>query len=83
MTTHQRSVGDEQFGRVYEYDDSLVVALDLGTAEGEVAVDVVGDTAIVVIESADGSSAETEFDLPGEAEETTVSNGVLTVEVAK
>lgn len=81
MTTHQRSISEEEFGRVYEYDDSLVVALDLTDAEGEVAVDVVGETAIVVIEGADGTSAETEFELPGEARESSVNNGVLTIEV--
>lgn len=81
MTTHQRSITDEEFGRVYEYDDSLVVALDLADAEGEVAVDTVGDTAIVVVEAADGTSTETEFELPGEARESAVNNGVLTVEV--
>lgn len=81
MTTHQRSITDEQFGRVYEYDDSLVVALDLADAEGEVAVDTVGETAIVVVEGADGTSDETEFDLPGEARESSVNNGVLTIEV--
>jgi len=81
MTTHQRSITDEQFGRVYEYDDSLVVALDLSDAEGEVAVDTVGDTAIVVVEAADGTSSETELELPGEARESDVNNGVLTIEV--
>jgi len=81
MTTHQRSISDQEFGRVYEYDESLVVALDLADAEGEVAVDTVGETAIVVIERADGTTTESEFELPGEARETTVNNGVLTVEV--
>ncbi|MFD1565963.1 Hsp20/alpha crystallin family protein [Halolamina litorea] len=81
MTTHQRRMGDEQFGRVYEYDDSLVVALDLADAEGEVAVDTVGETAIVVVENADGTSTETEFELPGEARECSLTNGVLTIEV--
>ncbi|MBP1986268.1 DUF7127 family protein [Halolamina salifodinae] len=83
MTTHQRSISDEQFGRVYEYDDSLVVVLDLADAEGEVAVDTVGETAIVVVEGTDGTSSETEFALPGEAKDSTVNNGVLTIEVAQ
>ena len=81
MTTHQRSISDEEFGRVYEYDDSLVVALDLADAEGEVAVDTVGDTVIVVVEAPDGTATEREFELPGEARNSTVNNGVLTVEV--
>ena len=83
MTTHQRRISDEEFGRVYEYDDSLVVALDLADAEGEVAVDTVGETAIVVVEEPDGTTSESEFELPGEALSTSVNNGVLTVEVAK
>lgn len=81
MTTHQRSMDDEEFGRVYEYDESLVVALDLADAEGEVAVDTVGETAIVVAERADGTSTETEFELPGEPRESSITNGVLTIEV--
>lgn len=83
MTTHQRSISEEQFGRVYEYEDNLVVALDIADAGGEVAVDTVGETAIVVVEAVDGSSNETEFELPGAAQETTVNNGVLTIEVAR
>jgi len=82
MTTHQRSFSEKQFGRVYEYDDAYVVALDLRSMEGEVSVDTVGETAIVVVEN-DGEVAESEFDLPGEATAKTVNNGVLTIEVAK
>ena len=81
MTTHQRSIRDEEFGRVYEYDDSLVVALDLADAEGEVAVDTVGETAIVVVEGPEGTSTEREVELPGEPRESSVNNGVLTIEV--
>lgn len=83
MDTHQRSISDEQFGRVYEYDDRYVLAFDLHGTADEISVDTVGTTAIVVAEGADGESAESQFDLPGEAEATTVQNGVLTVEVAK
>lgn len=83
MTTHQRSLSEKQFGRVYEYDDGFVVALDLRGVGGDVSVDTVGETAIVVAQSADGEVAESEFDLPGEATATNVNNGVLTIEVAK
>jgi HSP20 family molecular chaperone IbpA len=82
MTTHQRSFSEKQFGRVYEYDDGYVVALDLRGVGGDVTVDTVGETAIVVVED-DGEVAESEFDLPGEATATSVNNGVLTIEVAK
>ncbi|MFB6220198.1 MAG: Hsp20/alpha crystallin family protein [Halolamina sp.] len=83
METHQRNIGEKQFGRVYEYDDAYVLALDLRDTAGEITVDTVGTTAIVVAEGADGGNAESEFDLPGEAEETNVTNGVLTIEVPK
>ncbi|AEN05781.1 Hsp20/alpha crystallin family protein [Halolamina sp.] len=82
MTTHQRSISEKQFGRVYEYDDAYVVALDLRGVEGVVTVDTVGETAIVVVENNE-EVAESEFDLPGEATSTSVNNGVLTIEVAK
>ena len=82
MTTHQRSLKEKQFGRVYEYDDGYVVALDLRGVGGEVTVDTVGSTAIIVVEE-DGEVTESEFELPGEAQSTTVNNGVLTIEVAK
>lgn len=82
MTTHQRSLSEKQFGRVYEYDDGYIVALDLRGVGGDVSVDTVGKTAIVVIED-DGEISESEFDLPGEATATSVNNGVLTIEVAK
>ena len=101
MDTHQRSISEKQFGRVYEYDDAYVVALDMRGVEGEVTVDTVGKTAIVVVEdseersssgsrepsaSGDGddvSESEFEFEIPGEAAETSVNNGVLTIEVPK
>lgn len=83
MTTHQPKISEKQFGRVYEYDDAYVVALDLHDVEGAVSVDTVGETAIVVVETDDGEVAESEFDIPGEATSTSVNNGVLTIEVEK
>jgi HSP20 family molecular chaperone IbpA len=83
MNTHQRSISEKQFGRVYEYDDAYVLALDLRGTEGDITVDTVGATAIVVADGADGESTESEFDLPGAADETNVTNGVLTIEVSK
>jgi HSP20 family molecular chaperone IbpA len=82
MDTHQRSISEKQFGRVYEYDDSYIVALDMRGVEGEVTVDTVGKTAIVVVENGDDVS-ESEFTIPGEAAETSVNNGVLSIEVPK
>jgi HSP20 family molecular chaperone IbpA len=83
MTAHQRSISEKQFGRAYEYDDRYVVALDLRSETGTVSVDTVGETAIVVMEDEDGEIARSEFSLPGEADATNVTNGVLTIEVPK
>ena len=65
---------DEVAVRRYEYDDGAVLAADFGPA-GEAAVDVLGDTVIVVI---DGEQHE--LDVEGDAN-AFISNGVLTVEV--
>jgi hypothetical protein len=78
MQQMQTNDGDQPFRR-YEYDDRWIVAADLGVHE-ETVVDTVGDTAIVV--PADGSQ-ELEVTLPGVASDTSVNNGVVTVEVEK
>ncbi|MFB6156509.1 MAG: Hsp20/alpha crystallin family protein [Haloferacaceae archaeon] len=77
MNQHQQ-VGDEAFVRRYEDDDGWTVAADVGTAAGAVDVDVVGETAIVVVETGSGVR-EAEFELPGEAESVEANNGVLAV----
>lgn len=67
--------------RQYEYADGVVVAADLGVAvDEEATVDVVDDTAIVVVESEQGP-VEREFDLPEGAAEAFIKNGVVTIEV--
>jgi hypothetical protein len=73
MNERQR-FDDEVAVRRYEYDDGAVLAADFGPA-GEAAVDVLGDTVIVVI---DGEQHE--LDVEGDAN-AFISNGVLTVEV--
>lgn len=79
----QRFAGREEPAlRRYEYDDSHVIAADLGLSEEQVDIDIVGDTAILVVET-DGDVSETEIDLPGRDGEATVNNGVLTVTVQK
>ena len=70
----RQQFGDEVAVRRYEYDDGAVLAADFGPA-GEAAVDVLGDTVIVVI---DGEQHE--LDVEGDAN-AFISNGVLTVEV--
>lgn len=79
----QQSAGqNEQFLRRYEYGDSYVIAADLGMSEENVDVDIVGETAIVVIDT-DGQVRETEFELPGPNGAVEVNNGVLTVTIEK
>jgi HSP20 family molecular chaperone IbpA len=73
--------GDERFSRQYEYGDSSVVAVDLGAAT-DATVDVVGDSVILVAETATGTE-ETEFDLPSADADVATNNGVLTVTIPK
>jgi hypothetical protein len=81
MTTNQRQFagGNERFVRRYDYGDGWTVAADLGVADEHVDVDVVGRTAIVVVETG-GGVRETEFELPGEATTVGVNNGVLAID---
>jgi tRNA(Ser,Leu) C12 N-acetylase TAN1 len=78
MSRQQFTDRDERFIRRYEYGDDWVVAVDLDVPDEAVDVDVVGTTAIVVVEH-EGGVSEGEFELPGEANSITTNNGVLTV----
>ncbi len=60
--------------RTIEYDDETVIAVDFGTSD-DVTIDVVDSTTIVVV---DGQHLE--FELPEEARDVSVRNGVLTIE---
>ena len=60
--------------RRFEYDDGTLIAVDFGTDEA-VTIDIVESTAIVVF---DGQHLE--FELPAEAEDVSVHNGVVTIE---
>jgi HSP20 family molecular chaperone IbpA len=82
MSQQQHAGGDERFVRRYEYDDSVVVAVDLGVSEDDVDVDVVGETAIVVVDAGDRIT-ESEIQLPGTDAEVATRNGVLTITVRK
>jgi len=75
MNVEQFTDGDERVARRYDYEHSQVIAIDLGGAEDDVAVDVVGDTAIVV-----SGDEQVEIELDGEAAEATANNGVVTIE---
>ena len=79
--TQRQSVGrQDRFVRRYDYGDRTVVAADLRAAADEVSVDVVGETAIVVVDRA-GGEEEFEFDLAGPAASIDTQNGVLTITV--
>ncbi|WIV66017.1 DUF7127 family protein [Natrialbaceae archaeon AArc-T1-2] len=70
-----RTVDNEKvIVRTVEYDDGTVIAVDFGNSAADVSVDIVGSTAIVVT---DGDQFE--FELPPEASDVTVRNGVLTI----
>ncbi len=60
--------------RTVEYDDESVIAVDFGNAHGTASADVVGTRVIVVF---DGQQFE--FDLPAEATDVSVNNGILTI----
>ncbi|ESP89083.1 DUF7127 family protein [Candidatus Halobonum tyrrellensis] len=79
--TQRHSLGrQERFVRRYDYDDRTVLAADLPA--GDVSVDVVDGTAIVVTDR-DSGVEEFEFDLPGPAATVDTHNGVLTIGVDK
>ncbi len=81
MNQRHAADGRDVFARQYEYDDETVIVADFGTADGDATVDVVDGTAIVVVETPDGSRQE-EFDLPANDAQAFMKNGVLTIEVS-
>jgi len=80
MNYTQTAGHDDHLVRRYEYDDHAMLAVDLGVADEQIDVDVVGSTAIVVIDHGD-KPIETEFELPGSDPDVTTNNGVLTITV--
>lgn len=60
--------------RTYDYDDNAVIAVDFGVGAGDITIDVVDGTAIVVT-----GDEQFEFELPADASDVTVNNGVLTI----
>ncbi|SEO71239.1 hypothetical protein SAMN04487948_104312 [Halogranum amylolyticum] len=73
---------DDRFLRRYDYDDRWVVAADLRVPDESVDVDVVGQTAIIVVDTGD-QLFETEFELPTSDAEVFMKNGVVTITGAK
>ncbi len=82
MNQNQLAGRDGRFLRRYEYDDHWLVVADLPVDDDQVSVDVVGSTAIVVVDHGDRES-ETELELPGANGTATLNNGVLTIQVDK
>ena len=60
--------------RTVEYDDTSLIVVDLGMPTVEVSVDVLDGMAIVV-----AGDDQFEFELPPEATDVSVKNGVLTI----
>ena len=80
---HSQAAGhDDRFVRRYEYDDHSLLGVDLPVDDEQVDVDIVGSTAILVIDHGDRLS-EAEFDLPGTEASFEMNNGVLTITVDK
>lgn len=82
MDHSQTASHDDRFVRRYEYDEHWLLAVDLAVDDEQVDVDVVGSTAILVIDHGDRLS-EVEFELPGTDPDVTMNNGVLTITVNK
>jgi hypothetical protein len=76
MNETKRFVDEEYAGRRYERDGRAGLVVDFG-AGAEGSVDLVGDTAIVVV-----GDDQYEFEVPaGVTTRASMNNGVLTVEV--
>ena len=80
MNISQEAGSDGRIVRRYDYDGSWVLAADIGASAGDIDVDIVGTTAIVVADNGD-EVAEVEFELPGEDATVETRNGVVTIEV--
>ncbi|MDR9380190.1 MAG: hypothetical protein RI560_00755 [Natronomonas sp.] len=78
MTEYTQSIrGDiDAVARHYEYDDSAIIVADFGFVTG--SVDVVDDTAIVVIDD-----DQYEFDVPAGVDRAVMNNGVVSIEVER
>jgi len=75
MVRQQYAGEDEQLVRRYDYENEWVIAADVGVGDEHLDVDVVGETAIVLVDGETGL----EFALPGSVESVDTNNGVLVV----
>lgn len=71
--------GQSNISRRYSYDDETLLVVDTGLPDDAITVDVVDETAIVVLEGEDVT--EHEFTLPTGTVDVFINNGVLTFEV--
>jgi len=75
MNLHEIASGEDGLVRTFDYGDATTYVVDLGGKEG--SVDVVGDTAIVVV-----GDEEYDVDVPEGADvQAFIKNGVLSIEV--
>ena len=61
--------------REYGQNDTTTILVDFGPETGDISVDILGGTAIVVV-----NGEHFEFELPDDTDEITTNNGVLTIE---
>jgi hypothetical protein len=79
MVRQQYAGEDGRFVRRYDYDDEWTIAADVGVADDRLDVDVVDETAIVLVDE----ETELELELPGSVESVDTNNGVLVVRGTK
>ena len=78
----QTETGKDVAFERYEYADHVVVAADFASVDGDVAVDVVDETAVVVVDTARGT-VERDLDLPAGNAQAFNNNGVVSIEVER
>jgi hypothetical protein len=66
---------EDTLARRFDYDDQVVFVADLGPGR-DGTVDILGDTAIVVVDD-----EQYEFEIPAGEARGSIANGVVTVEV--
>jgi len=81
MVSVSHQARDELLYRQYDYGDETVVVADLGADVEDATVEVVDETAIVVLES-ETASQQYEFEVPSGNARAFINNGVLSVEVS-
>ena len=81
MVSVSHQARDELLYRQYDYGDETVVVADLGADVEDATVEVVDETAIVVLES-ETASQQYEFEVPSGTARAFINNGVLSVEVS-